>query len=132
MSTRFRWIGEAVAPAIHDEQLAQHGGGSGIRDAGLLASALAKPQQLAAYGDPDVFDRAAAYAFGVARNHPFIDGNKRTAWVLARLCLRQHGYTYRGGDVAAVLTMLQVAAGDIDQDRFAAWLRQHSAITTER
>ena len=84
MSARFRWIGESVALAIHDEQLAQHGGGSGIRDAGLLASALAKPQQLAAYGEPDEFDLAAAYAFGVARNHPFIDGNKRTAWVLAR------------------------------------------------
>jgi death-on-curing protein len=127
MSPRWRWIGEAVALAIHDEQLAQHGGGSGIRDAGLLASALAKPQQLATYGEPDIFDLAAAYAFGVARNHPFIDGNKRTAWVLARLFLRLHGQTYRGGDAAAVLTMLQVAAGDIDQNRFAAWLRQHSA-----
>jgi death-on-curing protein len=127
VSARFRWIGESVALAIHDEQLAQHGGGSGIRDAGLLASALAKPQQLAAYGEPDEFDLAAAYAFGVARNHPFIDGNKRTAWVLARLFLRLHGYSYRGGDAAAVLTMLNLAAGDIDQDRFAAWLRQHSA-----
>lgn len=127
MSLRFRWIGEAVALAIHDEQLAQHGGGAGIRDAGLLASALAKPQQRAAYGEPDTFDLAAAYAFGVARNHPFIDGNKRTAWVLARLFLRLHGHSYRGGDAAAVLTMLQVAAGEIDQDRFAAWLRRHSA-----
>ena len=70
MSARFRWIGESVALAIHDEQLAQHGGGSGIRDAGLLASALAKPQQLAAYGEPDVFDLAAAYAFGVALTFP--------------------------------------------------------------
>lgn len=107
--------------------MAQHGGGSGIRDAGLLASALAKPQQLAAYGEPDVFDLAAAYAFGVARNHPFIDGNTRTAWVLARLFLRLHSRSDRGGDAPAVLTMLDLAAGEIDQDRFAAWLRQHSA-----
>lgn len=127
MSASFRWIGEAIALAIHDEQLAQHGGGSGIRDAGLLASALAKPQQIAAYGEPDGFDLAATYAVGVARNHAFIDGNKRTAWVLARLFLRLHGHTCRGGDAAAVLIMLQAAAGDIDQDRFAAWLRQHSA-----
>ncbi|MBI2398703.1 MAG: type II toxin-antitoxin system death-on-curing family toxin [Xanthomonadales bacterium] len=121
-----RWIDEAVALAIHDEQLAQHGGGRGLRDAGLLASALSRPQQLAAYGEPDVFDLAAAYAFGVARNHPFVDGNKRTAWVLARLLLRLHGHDYGGGDVAAVMTMLQLAAGDIDQDGFAAWLRQQA------
>lgn len=130
MTKALRWIDEAVALAIHDEQLAQHGGGRGLRDAGLLASALSRPQQLAAYGEPDVFDLAAAYAFGVARNHPFVDGNKRTAWVLARLFLRLHGHGYGGGDVAAVMAMLQLAAGEIDQDGFAAWLRQHATAAS--
>lgn len=127
MSARFRWIGESVALAIHDEQLAQHGGGSGIRDAGLLASALAKPQQLAAYGEPDEFDLAAAYAFGVARNHPFIDGNKRTGFVAAELFLSLNGFELTATDADCVITMLNVAAGELSEEAFAAWLRQHCA-----
>ncbi len=127
MNPVYTWIERVAVLTIHDEQLAEHGGGSGLREAGLLDSALAKPQQLANYGEPSVFDLAAAYAFGVARNHPFIDGNKRTAWVLARLFLELHGFTHVGSDVDAVLTMLKVAAGEIAQDVFAAWLRQNAA-----
>lgn len=127
MSPRYTWIERVVVLTIHDEQLAEHGGGSGLRDAGLLDSALAKPQQLANYGEPSVFDLAAAYAFGVARNHLFIDGNERTAWVLARLFLELHGHTHVGSDLDTVVTMLKVAAGEIAQDDFAAWLRQNAA-----
>ncbi len=82
------WIDPAVVLAVHDEQLAEHGGMSGIRDMGLLQSGLARPVQLETYGDPDVFDLAAAYAYGIAQNHPFVDGNKRTAYVVSMLFLR--------------------------------------------
>ena len=83
MNGTWKWVAPDVVGAIHDRQLAEHGGGVGLRDAGLLSSALARPENLAAYGDPDAFDLAAAYAFGIAKNHPFVDGNKRTAWVVA-------------------------------------------------
>jgi death-on-curing protein len=87
-----RWIGEAVILAVHDRQLGEHGGPSGLRDAGALASALARPRNQWGYGEDDPFAPAAAYAFGIARNHPFVDGNKRTAWVAARLFLRMGGH----------------------------------------
>ena len=83
MTLTWTWVAPDVVLAIHDRQIAEHGGGVGLRDAGLLSSALARPENLAAYGDPDAFDLAAAYAFGIAKNHPFVDGNKRTAWVVA-------------------------------------------------
>lgn len=124
MSELSDWIGVEVALAIHAEQLEAHGGGEGVRDLALLESALARPRQLAAYGGmPDVYDLAAAYAHGVAKNHPFVDGNKRTAWVLARLCLALHGIDYGGSDGDAVIAVLQLAAGEHDADSFAAWLR---------
>ena len=123
----FAWIDEKVIWAIHEAQLAEHGGSAGIRDAGLLASALARPINLAAYGSPDVSDCAAAYGFGISRNHPFIDGNKRTAFVCTELFLALNGHSLAANDVDCVLTMLAVASGELDEAAFAAWLRDHLA-----
>ena len=121
----FAWIDEKVVWAIHEAQMAEHGGSAGVRDAGLLASALAKPVNLATYGTPDIADCAAAYGFGISRNHPFIDGNKRTAFVCTELFLALNGYLLAANDVDCVLTMLGVAAGELDETLFAAWLREH-------
>ena len=123
----FIWIEESVVWAIHEAQLAEHGGSAGVRDAGLLQSALARPQNLTAYGDPDLAGCAAAYGYGIARNRPFIDGNKRTAFVCAELFLALNGHTLTADDADCVTTMLAVAAGDIEEAAFAAWLRAHSA-----
>ena len=122
------WIQPAIAQAIHDEQLAEHGGGSGVRDAGLLESVLARPQQLAHYGEPppDVYALAAAYGYGLARNHPFIDGNKRTAFVVMLLFLYLNGYRIEATDAEKAMTMLKVAAGQIDEPTLATWLRTHA------
>lgn len=120
------WIDPSVIHAVHDEQLGEHGGASGLRDAGLLESALARPMQLAAYGQPDAAALAAACGFGLAKNHPFIDGNKRTAFVAVELFLDLNGYELTAGDAECVLTMLAVAAGQMDEAAFASWLRQHS------
>jgi death-on-curing protein len=124
--TDWIWIDPAVIPAIHDEQLAEHGGIAGTRDQGLLESALARPVNLAADGTPDHADLAAAYGYGIARNHPFIDGNKRTAFVSAELFLALNGYTLTADDMACVTTMLDVAAGELDEPTFADWIRTHS------
>ncbi len=121
------WIDGAVLLAVHDEQLAEHGGAAGTRDVGLFESAIARPQQLAHYGEPDAAELAAAYAFGIARNHPFVDGNKRTAFVAAELFLALNGMTLHADDAACVTTMLAVAAGQLDEPSFARWLREHSA-----
>jgi len=123
----WQWISPDTVLAIHDEQLIEHGGGSGLRDAALLESALARPQQIAAYDNPDAFTLAAAYAFGIARNHPFIDGNKRTAWVVARVFLLLHGWDRNATDEACYLAMLGLAAGERTQESFAQWLRANSA-----
>ena len=123
--TVWRWIDRAVLIAIHDMQLAEHGGGAGLRDDHLLESALAKPQNLAAYGEPDVAALAAAYGYGISRNHAFIDGNKRTGLVATELFVRLNGYRLVVGDADCVLTMLAVASSDITVDEFAAWLRQN-------
>lgn len=119
------WIQRRVVIAAHDAQLAEHGGASGIRDPGMLDSALARGQNLAAYGDPDVADLAAAYGFGIAKNHPFVDGNKRAALIATELFLVLNGYDLVVGDAECVLTILALAAGEIDDVEFAAWLRQH-------
>jgi death-on-curing protein len=124
--TAWRWIDRAVLIAIHDMQLAEHGGGTGLRDANLLESALAKPENLAAYGEPDVAALAAAYGYGISRNHAFIDGNKRTALVAAELFLQLNGWRLVVDDADCVLTMLAVATGDITEDAFADWLRLHA------
>ena len=109
----WRWIDARLIHAVHDEQLAEHGGGSGLRDANMLESALARPQQLAHYGNPDVADLAAAYGYGLARNHPFVDGNKRIAAALFLYFLERNGLLYRAGgnriignDGLATLTLL--------------------------
>lgn len=122
--TDWKWLRSETAEAIHDEQLAEHGGSAGVRDAGALLSALARPQNLAAYGDPDAADLAAAYAFGVARNHPFVDGNKRTAWVLARLFLEKNGIGLRFQQAQAVIVMLDLAAGELTENELADWFRE--------
>lgn len=119
------WIQRDVIVAIHEMQLAEHGGLEGVRDAGLLDSALGRPQNLAAYGNPDAAALAAAYGWGISRNHPFIDGNKRTGFVAAELFLSLNGCELMADDADCVLTMLGVAAGDLSEDAFAAWLRQH-------
>ena len=124
--TAWHWIDRAVLIAIHDMQLAEHGGGAGLRDGNLLESALAKPENLAAYGNPDAAALAAAYGYGISRNHAFIDGNKRTALVAAELFLQLNGWRLVVDDADCVLTMLAVATGDITEDAFADWLRLHA------
>ncbi|MGY0558342.1 type II toxin-antitoxin system death-on-curing family toxin [Lysobacter sp. A421] len=121
------WIEKALALAIHDRQLAEHGGGSELRDAGLLDSALARPQQLHAYGDPppDLADLAASLAFGLARNHPFVDGNKRTAHVCYRVFLQLNGFTLVASNEDKYTSMLALAEGSMPEAEFAAWLRRH-------
>ncbi len=116
------WIDPAVVLAVHEEQLAEHGGAAGVRDAGLLESALARPRNLAHYGEPDLCELAAAYAFGLARNHPFIDGNKRSAFVATELFLVINGWQLVASDADCVLIMLSLASGEIDEPTFAAWL----------
>jgi len=122
-----RWVGEATALALHDRQLAEHGGPSGIRDAGMFESALARAVNQWSYGEDDLCALAAAYAYGIARNHPFADGNKRTAWVFARLFLRLNGQTLSFAPRAAIDTVLALAAGDLSEDELADWFRQHLA-----
>ena len=121
------WIQREVIVAIHEMQLAEHGGLEGVRDAGLLDSALGRPQNLAAYEAPDAAALAAAYGWGIARNHPFIDGNKRTAFVAIELFLQLNGGALHASDADCVLTMLSVAAGDLPEDTLADWLRRHAA-----
>ncbi|MDL2339332.1 MAG: type II toxin-antitoxin system death-on-curing family toxin [Pseudomonadota bacterium] len=120
------WIDPVVIRAVHEEQLAEHGGGVGTRDEGLLESALARPLQLAAYGDPDVAALAAAYGYGLAKNHPFIDGNKRTAFVAVELFLALNGSVLTASDADCVMTVLALAASDLDEAGFADWIRRHS------
>jgi death-on-curing protein len=119
------WIAGNVLYAVHDEQLAEHGGLAGLRDANALESAIARAQQLANYGSPDAADLAAAYGYGIARNHPFSDGNKRTAFVAVELFLALNGRELMAEDVDCIMTMLQLAAGDMDEATFAQWIRQH-------
>ncbi len=122
--TDWVWIDQPIILAIHDEQLGEHGGAGGVRDVGLLASALARPLNLAAYGKPDAPALAAAYAFGLVRNHPFVDGNKRTAFVVAELFLDLNGFRLDANDQECVLTVLRFAAGELDEPAFADWIRE--------
>ena len=119
----WRWISETTVLAIHDEQLAEHGGMQGIRDIALLQSALHRPQNLESNGAPDISDLAAAYAYGISRNRGFLDGNKRTAFVVAYVFLLDHGYTLIASDQEAVTTMLAVAAGEMSEMELAVWFR---------
>lgn len=120
------WLSRALISAIHDEQIAEHGGSPGLRDEGLLESALARPRNLAAYGEPDLAALAAAYAFGLVRNHPFVDGNKRTAFVAAELFLDLNGQDLVASDEDCVTAMLSLAAGETSEAEFAAWLGARS------
>ncbi len=120
------WIERTVILAAHDEQLAEHGGSPGIRDAGLLDSALARPLNRAAYGKPDAAELAAAYAYGLATNHPFVDGNKRIAFIALELFLALNGHQIAADDVNCAMSMLAVAAGTMKETALADWIRRHS------
>jgi len=117
------WIDLSVIHAVHDGQLGEHGGSAGLRDAGLLESALARLLQLAAYGEPDAASLAAAYGFGLAKNQPFIDGNKRTAFVAVELFLALNGWSLIATDADCVMEMLRLAGGESSEAQFAHWVR---------
>jgi len=120
-----RWIDKRALVCLHDESLAIHGGPSGIRDESLLDSALARPRHLAAYGTPDIAELAASYAVGLAKNHPFVDGNKRAAFLAVGMFLMVNGVRLNATQVDATLTMFALASGEMDEAAFAAWLRSH-------
>lgn len=124
MSQQWLWVEADAARVTHAEQLAEHGGGDGTRDPGMLESALARPQNLAGYGEPDAADLAAAYAFGIARSHPFVDGNKRTAAVVSELFLVRNGYFLTATNAEVVATFVALAAGELEEHELADWFRQ--------
>jgi len=126
------WVAVDVALAAHAEQLAEHGGGEGIRDAGALESAMTRATNLAAYGEPDAAALAAAYAFGIARNHPFVDGNKRTAAVISETFLVSNGYALEASDAELVVAMLALAAGELSEGELADWFASTSASIESR
>jgi death on curing protein len=119
------WLTAEMASAFHMRQLAEHGGGAGLRDAGLLDSALQRPQNKIAYGEPDAAELAAAYAYGIARNHPFIDGNKRTALVASFTFLYLNGYKVTTSQAENVTVFLSLASGDLSEDDLADWFRKN-------
>ena len=129
MTTRIApvWLDAPLAMAIHDRQLAEHGGPAGVRDAGALESALARARARWEYGEDDLSALAAAYGFGIARDHPFTDGNKRTAWVLTRSFLAINAVELAFAPLDALRTVQALAAGDLTEDELAAWLRAHAA-----
>jgi death on curing protein len=124
--TAWRWVRPDLLYAVHEMQLAQHGGMDGIRDQNAVESALARPEQLDTYGNPkpDIADLAAAYAFGIARNHGFNDGNKRTAWVVARVFLADNNSRLQFSAIDAIQAMEAVAAGTLTELQLAAWFRE--------
>lgn len=117
------WLLRETVLAAHERLLSEFGGASGIRDAGLLDSALARPDNLFAYGKPDVFRMAAAYAYGIVKNHPFVDGNKRTGFTAAIVFLELNGKTFVASEADATIQTLALAAGDLDESGYAAWLK---------
>lgn len=119
------WVSEDVILAVHDRLLAVHGGSAGIRDPGLLESALARPKNLAAYAEPDVFTLAAAYAGGIVRNHPFVDGNKRAGFMAAYVFLGRNGWRLHASEADATRAILALAAGEVSEERLAAWFREN-------
>src|ERR1700742_3776393 len=131
MTRDWIWLDAKVLLVAHDMQIREHGGAEGLRDAGLFESALARPQNLAVYGEPDAAALAAAYGFGLAKNHGFVDGNKRTAWVVARLFLADNGYRLRFEKADAIRAIEALAGGTLDEAQFALWIRQrlYSAST---
>lgn len=125
------WGRDDVVLAIHIRQLAEHGGAEGVRDKGLLESALARPRHVLRYSeDPDLSRLAASYAYGIARNHPFFDGNKRVAWVVCRTFLRLNGRDLEAPAEERYLTMLRLAEGKISEEYLGAWIRDHLRATS--
>jgi death-on-curing protein len=120
------WVLREVVLAAHEQSLAQFGGSAGVRDAGLLDSALGKSLNLFAYGKPSLFDLAASYAFGIVKNHPFIDGNKRTGFIVAVVFLELNGCKFQASEVDATLQTLALAAGDMSETAFARWMKTNS------
>ena len=126
MSRKWRWIDKTALLLLHDESLAEHGGAAGTRDEGLFESALARPENLAAYGNPDIESLAAAYGVGLAKNHPFVDGNKRVAFIAVGLFLALNGCRLCASQIEATTAMLGVAAGELSEADFAAWILQNN------
>jgi death on curing protein len=122
----WRWVDKRLLLLLHDESLAEHGGAAGLRDEGLLDSALARPLNLLAYGKPDAADLAAAYGLGLAKNHAFVDGNKRAAFLCMGLFLAHNGLRLTATQTDATLTVIAVAAGELDEAAFASWIRSNS------
>lgn len=125
------WVEEVDCLSFHEKLLARFGGAAGLRDRGLLLSALARPQHLFAYEKPTIFDLAAAYAHGIVKNHPFLDGNKRSGFLAATLFLESNGFRFTATEESATLKTLELAAGDISADEFAAWLAESSVGVTD-
>ena len=121
------WVLREVVLDLHEQSLAQFGGSAGIRDEGLLDSALARPQNLLAYGKPTLFDLAASYGFGLVKNHPFIDGNKRTGFIVAVLFLELNGFRFHATEADATVRTLALAAGALTEGDYSAWLKANSS-----
>jgi death-on-curing protein len=127
------WIKERDVLAIHDRLLALHGGATGLRDRGLLESALARPRQHHAYaGTSDIVEMAALYTAGIVRNHPFVDGNKRTGFVIGVLFLELHGFDFKAGEADATQAVMALASGALDEAAYTAWLRENAKRKRER
>ncbi len=122
-------VTKSVVLAIHEQQIAEHGGAQGIRDVGLVESALARSQNLAAYGEPDLAAMAAAYAFGIARNHPFLDGNKRTSYVVTLVFLRLNGLDLKADEATRLQVWLGLASGELTEEQVAEWIRANIVKT---
>ncbi len=123
---KWRWVDQQLLILLHDESLAEHGGASGIRDVGLLESALARPRNPLAYGEPDAADLAAAYGLGLAKNHALVDGNKRTAFLSVGLFLAINGFRLNASQPDATLTIMALASSELDEAAFASWIRANS------
>ncbi|WP_397580756.1 type II toxin-antitoxin system death-on-curing family toxin [Sphingorhabdus sp.] len=125
MTQAWIWVTLDVAIAAHAEQIAEHGGGEGIRESGLLENAMARPQNLALYGEPDISELAASYAYSIALNHPFVDGNKRTAAVVSETFLMLNGGLLLATDAELVVAFVALAAGELTEDELTAWFREY-------
>jgi death on curing protein len=122
------WQSRELVLAMHEEQLAEHGGALGIRDEGLLESALARPLNRAGYGEPDVVELGALYAMAIARNHPFVDGNKRAAFMALVTFFALNGVAFSPSEAEAAVQTLAMAAGELSEDEFIVWLREHARV----
>ncbi len=131
MSPSYNWIELETVLAIHDMQIQEHGGATGVRDLGLIESALARPQNLLLYGSPDFIELAAEYGFGIAKNHGFVDGNKRTAYIVTRLFLKLHNADFTATPVERVLTFVKLGRGDFTAETFTQWMNDNCRMLSE-